>query len=305
MDIQSILYALEVHNSGSISRAAKNLYVAQPNLSNTIKDLEKELGITLFIRTKNGVTTTEEGMEFLQYARSVATRFEALKNRYQNDNRDSTISISSMRSSEISKRVCNYVNELIDAGEIVNFRYRESNNENVIQDVINNVADIGVIRANANNSSYFKEYCQTYQLVTLPLPTDSYILLMSQDHPLAKESSISIEQLYPYTEVFHGDLEKSWHPELSKVHGIREDAQSPNTFTVYDRSSFLDAVSSIHGAYSFTTTSTHDHLIKYGLIEKNYPGRIMESNEYIILKEASLHNEKLSRLLSALCISSQ
>lgn len=87
MDIQHILYVLEVHNCGSISKAAQNLYVAQPNLSSAIKSIEKELGINIFHRTKKGIIATEEGLEFLQYARSIATRFDAMQKDILIDNR--------------------------------------------------------------------------------------------------------------------------------------------------------------------------------------------------------------------------
>lgn len=302
MNIESILYALEVHNSGSISRAAQNLYVAQPNLSNTIKELEKELGITIFIRSKNGVTTTEEGLEFIQYARSVATRYEALVNHYGNSDTDSVITISSMRSSVFTRRILNYVNGLLANGKTVNVKFRETSNENVIQDVMNNQADIGIIRANLENAPYFKELCETNQFVMLPLPTECYILLMSNTHPLANETNITEEMLKSYVEVVYGDVEKSWYPNLSGIHGRTGASSRPNLFYVYDRATFFDAVSNINGAFSITTTAAHDQLAKYDLIEKGYPGRIMESSEYILLKESSLHSDKISPLLSALCI---
>lgn len=302
MDIQHLLFALEIHNSGSISRAAQNLYVAQPNLSNAIRDLENELGITIFNRTNSGVTTTEEGLEFMQYARSIATRFESLQKRYLDNDKDSVISISSMRSSELFKRIINYINGLIGAGRKVNIIYRETSNANVIQDVINNAADIGILRANIENANYYKQVIETNQLIMLPLPTDCYVLLMSNKHPLAKESNITPEMLGPYTEIYYGDIEASWYPGLSKIHDRANEIVSSNILRVYDRSSFLDAVSMITGAYGISTPPAHNILSKYELIEKNYPGHIMESSEYIILKEGSLHNQKISGLLSILCM---
>lgn len=71
MTLQQLRFALEVANKGSMNEAAKSLYISQPSLSNAIKDLEKEIKITIFIRTNRGVTISNEGAEFLGYARQV------------------------------------------------------------------------------------------------------------------------------------------------------------------------------------------------------------------------------------------
>jgi DNA-binding transcriptional LysR family regulator len=303
LDIQQILYVLEVHNSGSISKAAQNLYIAQPNLSNAIKSIEKELGITIFHRTQKGIVTTEEGFEFLQYARSIATRFDAMEKRYFKQRSDDVLSISSMRSSVLMKLVTDYVNREIESGHSINLSFREVPNTQVIQDVITNQADIGIIRANHNSFSHYTQVINDNLLFMMPRPTDCYILLMAKNHPLAKEHEITIQQLDPYTEIYYGDFEPSWYPQLSKIHRPESELESLNTVQVYDRASFIDAVTQIHGAYSMTTTSSHEVLAKYGLIEKKCPGHILESREAAIIKESSLHDPKISTLLPILSTS--
>ena len=71
MKLQQLRYAIEIEKCGSLSKAAKRLFVSQPNLSNAIKDLEIELGISIFKRNNRGVQVTEKGATFLNYARSV------------------------------------------------------------------------------------------------------------------------------------------------------------------------------------------------------------------------------------------
>ncbi len=302
LDIQHILYVLEVHNSGSISKAAQNLYVAQPNLSSVIKSIEKELGITLFHRTKQGVITTEEGLEFLQYARSIATRFDAMQKRYLGRRADTVISISSMRSSVLMKRITDYINKELENGQNINISFREAPNAKVIQDVITNQADIGIIRANHNSFSNFAQIINDNLLFMIPLPTDCYILLMSKNHPLAKEHEITIQQLDSYPEICYGDFESSWYPQLSKIHKPESELAILSIIRVYDRASFIDAITKIQGAYSMTTTSSHEVLSQYGLIEKKCPGHILESREAIIIKESSMHDYKISSLLSIFSI---
>ena len=93
--LQQMKYAMEVYRAGSISQAAKNLYMNQPNLSKSIKDLEQELGITLFIRTPKGILISREGTLFLEYAESVFQKLDELEtalNRHQQNNLSFNIS---------------------------------------------------------------------------------------------------------------------------------------------------------------------------------------------------------------------
>ena len=71
MTLQQLHYAIVISETGSLSRAAEVLYVAQPSLTSAIKELEKEVGITIFNRTGRGVTITNDGAEFLLYAKQV------------------------------------------------------------------------------------------------------------------------------------------------------------------------------------------------------------------------------------------
>ena len=77
MNLQYLKYALEVEKMGSISKAADNLYMNQPNLSKAIKELETMIGVPLFERTTKGVSsTTEEGRVFMEYAKNILAQFQ-------------------------------------------------------------------------------------------------------------------------------------------------------------------------------------------------------------------------------------
>ncbi|MFZ0443188.1 MAG: LysR family transcriptional regulator, partial [Bacillus sp. (in: firmicutes)] len=82
MTLQQLKYVIEVARCRSISQAAQNLFISQPSLSNALKELEKEMGITIFSRTNKGIIITTEGSEFLGYARQVVEQAELLENRY-------------------------------------------------------------------------------------------------------------------------------------------------------------------------------------------------------------------------------
>jgi len=84
MTLQQLKDVIEVARSRSISKAAKNLFISQTSLSNALKEVEKEMGITIFSRTNKGIMITSEGTEFLGYARQVVEQAELLENRYSN-----------------------------------------------------------------------------------------------------------------------------------------------------------------------------------------------------------------------------
>ena len=82
MTLQQIFYAITIAELGSMNRAAESLFISQPSLTNAVKELEKELGITIFLRTSRGVILTKEGEEFLLYARQLHQQYELIEHRY-------------------------------------------------------------------------------------------------------------------------------------------------------------------------------------------------------------------------------
>lgn len=82
MTIQQLKYIVSVAENGSITEAAKKQYISQPSLSNSIKDIEKEIGITIFARSRSGIALTKEGTEFIGYARQVIQQMELLEDKY-------------------------------------------------------------------------------------------------------------------------------------------------------------------------------------------------------------------------------
>ncbi len=82
MTLQQLRYAITIADSGSMNEAAKHLFISQPGLSGTIRELENELGIDIFLRSNRGIVITPEGEEFLGYARQVCEQYALLENRY-------------------------------------------------------------------------------------------------------------------------------------------------------------------------------------------------------------------------------
>ena len=82
MTLQQLKYALTIADCGSMNEAAKQLFISQPSLSETMKELETEIGIEIFLRSNRGISMTPEGEEFLGYARQVTEQFGLLQSRY-------------------------------------------------------------------------------------------------------------------------------------------------------------------------------------------------------------------------------
>lgn len=156
MNIQYLKYVVEVDKTGSINKAAKNLYMGQPNLSAAIKELEKELGISIFYRSKKGVFATKEGEKFLFHAKKIISQVNELKSLYKPNTNNLPIhfSIAACRATYITIAISNFINNLKNKkGMTVNFN--ETNSLNVINEVANGNAEIGIIRYQNIHENYF------------------------------------------------------------------------------------------------------------------------------------------------------
>lgn len=84
MTIQQLKYVIKTVECGSITEAARQLFISQPSLSAALKDIETEFGIEIFYRTSKGISLSPDGIEFLSYARQIVEQAELLEQRYNN-----------------------------------------------------------------------------------------------------------------------------------------------------------------------------------------------------------------------------
>ena len=83
MNLLHMRQALEVAKSGSLGKASESLLIAVPNISRSIKELEADLGITIFERTQNGMKLTPDGEEFLDFAKSILGQIDRVESYYK------------------------------------------------------------------------------------------------------------------------------------------------------------------------------------------------------------------------------
>lgn len=197
MTLQQLKYIVTVAAKGTISEAAKALYIAQPSLTAAIKELETELGITIFNRTNKGVIPTAEGEEFLGYARQVMEQTTLIEEKYFGRTPGKhQFCVSTQHYSFAVEAFVDLLRE--HGGEEYDFRLRETQTYEIIEDVAKLRSEIGVLYLNKFNEvilrKTFRENDLKFQRLFIAAPH----VFVSAASPLAKKPAVTLEDLAPY-----------------------------------------------------------------------------------------------------------
>lgn len=208
MTLQQLKYVITVAEKGSITEAAKDLYISQPSLSGAIREVEKEAKLTIFTRCRTGVALTIEGMEFLGYARQVTQQMELLESRYINNRPEK---IRFCVSAQHYTFAANAFVELVKqfGQERYEFILNETQTHQIIEDVKNRFSDLGVLYLSWSNESVLRKTFDEHGLDFHELFTVAPHIFLRREHPLANREKIGLEDLKPY-------------PRLSFVQGAYE-----------------------------------------------------------------------------------
>ena len=197
MTLQQIHYALTISELGSMNRASDRLFVSQPTLTKALKELESELGITIFRRTSRGVTATNEGTEFLMHARQLYQQYELICSKYHD-------------ASSVKRRFCvstqhysfavNAFVETVKKFDLLKYEYaiRETRTYDVISDVGTLRSEIGILYINDFNRKMMEKLFRDLDLEFHHLIKCSPYVYISRGHPLAGQKAITLEELEPY-----------------------------------------------------------------------------------------------------------
>lgn len=196
MTLQQLKYALTIADCGSMNEAAKQLFISQPSLSETMKELENEIGLDIFLRSNRGIIITPEGEEFLVYARQVTEQFGLLQSKYIEKKRKEKFSVSTQHYTFAVRAFVETVKQVgMDHYE---FAVHETTTTDVIDNVKTFKSEIGVLYQNDFNRKVMTKMIGENGLEFVELfVCDTYVYLWAE-HPLAKKKVIAMAELDDY-----------------------------------------------------------------------------------------------------------
>jgi len=194
MTLQQLRYAIGVARASSFNEAATRLYISQPSLSIAIRDLEREIGIEIFARTSRGVSVTQEGAEFLGYARQVMEQTELIESRYRNVKPQKRL--FSVSTQHYAFAVNAFVELIRDIGAAeYECTLRETRTHEIIDDVRNLRSEIGILYENDFNKRVLDKLFADNSLTFTALFTSKPHVFVSAKHPLARKRKVSLDDL--------------------------------------------------------------------------------------------------------------
>lgn len=198
MTLQQLRYLVEIFNCGSITGAAQNLYVAQPSLSKSMRELELELGVTIFVRGRTGVSFTAEGMELLTDARSILEQASTMKTRFSREKEALRFTISAQHYIFSVDAMIDYVNRFLKDRPNFTVRIRECKTSRVISDVLDQESQIGILYISDATRWFMDQLLAKKEMEFHPLGAFTSCVYVRRNHPLAQETAVSTDQLLPF-----------------------------------------------------------------------------------------------------------
>lgn len=243
MTLQQLYYAIVISETGTLSKAADILYISQPSLSSAVQELEKELGITLFHRSGHGMSLTNDGLEFISYARQVYHQYETLLEKYGKTGiKKKKFGISTQHYSFAVKSFVEMVKHF-DTAEY-EFAIRETKTREVIEDVYTLKSEIGIIYLSDFNRKIITNLLKANGLEFHKLiDCDAYVYLW-KGHPLAKCPSIRFEQLADYPCL---SFEQGSEGSFYLAEEILSTEEYPRTIKANDRATMLNLMIGLNG----------------------------------------------------------
>lgn len=197
MTLAQLKYIITVADTGSMNEAAKELFISQPSLSQSVRELEAEIGVELFRRSNRGVAVTQEGAEFLGYARQVVEQYGLIESRYiERTNVKKKFGVSMQHYAFAVNAFVEMVKQFgMDKYE---FAIRETKTYEVIEDVKNFRSEIGILFVNEFNQKVLKKLFAESELEFCPLMECGIYAYMWKGNPLAEKSEVTMEELADY-----------------------------------------------------------------------------------------------------------
>ena len=290
MNFLHLKYAIMVAETGSISKAAEKLYVAQPNVSRAIKELESDLNITIFERNSKGMIVTPEGEQLIHYAKRILRQIDDMEKIFKYQKKKNVFSISVPRASYISDAFVEFSKCLnnIDNAEVY---YKETNAYRVINNVINEEYNLGILRYYINHDRYFKDIIEKKELKCELINQFKYVLIFNKNSALAENKEIHYSDLKDFIEIAHGD---PYVPSLSTNELVKTELSEEvsRRIFVFERASQFELLANNEETFMWVSTVSKRLLDRYGLVQKECTDNTKEYKDLLIYRS----NYKLSKL---------
>lgn len=287
MNVLHMKYAVEIANAGSMNKASDKLYIAQPNLSRAIKELEKDLGITIFERSSKGISLTPEGEEFIGYAKKILAEIDEVeymyKHRFEVKHK---FSISVPRACYISDAFASFSKRLLKKDTEV--FYHETNSRNAINNILQADYKLAIIRYAEPYDKYFKAMFEEKGLKYEKLAEFKYSLIMNKDCPVASKPKITLSDLSEYIEIARADQFVPSLP-LSTVKQDELDKNISRRIFVFERASQFDLLSKNNETFMWVSLVPDKVLERYNLVNRGcendrpvYRDMLVYKNDYTL-----------------------
>lgn len=248
MTLQQLKYLVTVAECKNITKAAEKLFISQPSLTAAVHNLEKELGVTAFVRSNKGVSVTREGEELLSFARNLLEQAEIMKDRFCSDEkRNPKFCVSCQHYSFAVNAFVDVVNKY-DADEY-NFILRETQTGEIIDDVANGNSEIGVLYISKHNEDVLTKLFRKNDLVFEEMFVAAPHVFISKNHPLADKEKITLDELKPYPYLVYEQGERNSFYFSEEFLSVLD---MPKSIQVRDRATLFNLTIGLNG---FTVSS--------------------------------------------------
>lgn len=285
MKLQQLRYVVKVAECGSITEASRRLFVSQPSVTASIRDLENEMGVHIFERTNKGVIVSEEGETFLGYARQVLDQVDLLEGKYKGTSEQVPhFSVSCQHYSFAVNAFVDVIREF-DAARY-DFTLREEQTHEIIEDVAHMKSELGILYLSEHNREVIERMLAANELVFEGLFCATPHVFVCSDHPLAGRSSVTLGDLedYPFLSYEQGSYNSFYYSEeLTSTFERRKNIR------VRDRATLFNLAMGLNGYTVCSGVISH---------ELNGPGIIsipLDVDEYMEIGIITRKNTTLTR----------
>ena len=278
MNITELRYLVAIRQWGSVSAAAKQLYVAQPNVSKALKNLEEEFGLRIFERSSTGMIPTEQGRQFIEQAQKVLQEVDRLSDgAKQAQQRCTELRVVLPHATYASYAAVDFLQQAAQNAQL-RVHIRESGSMDALDFVLRRGYHLALLRYAEEDEDYYVRYCARRGLHQEPVMQFEYQLLVNRDSPLARHEIYELSDLNDYTEVLHDDFQLPGE----EGSGLRWHVNANRRIHVYERCSQFSILQNLPTAYMWASPMPQRALEQYHLVLKKCPAQRQRMKDVLI-----------------------